>query len=98
MIIRAVLPRPMKLDAGQYANLWMPTVSVSSLAQTHPFMVTSWSRGKQTTIDLYVKAQRGLSATLLNRARAATNGHKRRGKLVRGLLYATTEDYSYGRQ
>jgi NAD(P)H-flavin reductase len=64
----------MKVDAGQYVNLWMPTVSLFSWAQTHPFTVTSWSRGQQTTLDLYVNAQRGLSATLLDRARRAPDG------------------------
>ena len=28
--IRVVLTRPMKLDAGQYVNLWVPTVSLFS--------------------------------------------------------------------
>lgn len=72
--VQVVLPRPMRLDAGQYVNLWMPTVSLFSWAQTHPYMISSWSRGKQTKLDLYVKAQHGLSATLLDRARAAPSG------------------------
>lgn len=74
IMVRISLPCPMKLDAGQYIYLWMPTVSLFSWAQTHPFMVTSWSRQKQTTLDLYMKVQRGLTATLLNYARTAPDG------------------------
>jgi NAD(P)H-flavin reductase len=44
------------------------------MAQTHPFTITSWSRGQQTTLDLYVNARRGLSATLLDRAQRAPDG------------------------
>ncbi|KKY25344.1 putative cell surface metalloreductase [Phaeomoniella chlamydospora] len=37
-------------------------------------MVTSWSQGEQTALDLYVKSYRGLSATLNRRARAVEKG------------------------
>jgi NAD(P)H-flavin reductase len=86
LTIRVVLPHPMKVDAGQYVNLWMPTVSLFSWAQTHPFMVTSWSQGKQTTLDLYVKAHRGLSATLHHHARLATQGSASEGAVAKGSV------------
>lgn len=74
LAVRVILPRAMKLDAGQYINLWMPTVGLFSCIQTHPFIVTSWSREAQTALDLYVKVQGGLSATLYRKARDAPNG------------------------
>lgn len=77
--IRAVLTRPMKLDAGRYVNLWMPTVGLFSWAQTYPFMVTSWSCGKQNTLDFYVKAHHGLSATLFHHAQSAAKGSAAKG-------------------
>lgn len=43
IIVGIGLRRPMKLDAGQYVNLWMPTVNLFSWAQIHPFTVISWS-------------------------------------------------------
>ncbi|KAB8069058.1 hypothetical protein BDV29DRAFT_198977 [Aspergillus leporis] len=70
--LRVALPRPLHVKAGQYVNLWMPTVSLSSWFQTHPFMVTSWSPGKQDVLELFVQTRRGLTETL--RARAALDG------------------------
>lgn len=66
--IRVVLPRPLDVKAGQYVNLWMPTVSLSSWTQTHPFMVTSWSPGKQDVLELFVQARQGLTEKLRVRA------------------------------
>lgn len=85
VIVRVVLPRPMKLDAGQYVNLWMPTVSVFSWAQTHPFTVTSWSQEKQSSLDLYIKSQKGLSATLYERALKAPDGSASFTTFITGL-------------
>ncbi|KAL1983541.1 hypothetical protein VTN96DRAFT_10280 [Rasamsonia emersonii] len=42
----------------------MPSVSLWSWTQTHPFMVTSWSPGKQDTLELFVQTRRGFSADL----------------------------------
>lgn len=47
--------QPIKIQAGQYINLWMPTVSLQSVIQSHPFTVTSWSEAKQTQLDLPCK-------------------------------------------
>ncbi|CZT07745.1 related to FRE2 Ferric (and cupric) reductase [Rhynchosporium graminicola] len=66
-----------KIDSGQYINLWipwMPFVSFWSLLQTHPFMVISWTPGKQDTIELFVQPRRGLTRKLLYHA---ANGHLR---------------------
>ena len=70
--IRVALPRPLEVKAGQYVNLWMPTISLSSWTQTHPFMVTSWSPGKQDVLELFVQVRQGLTEKL--RARADFEG------------------------
>ncbi|PKX96275.1 NADPH oxidase family protein [Aspergillus novofumigatus IBT 16806] len=57
--ICVALPRPMHVKAGQYL-------------QCHPFMVTSWSLGKQDVLDLFVQTHHGLTEKL--RARAALEG------------------------
>ena len=54
--------------AGQYINLWLPSVSMWSWAQTHPFTVTSWSRGKQNILELVVEPRQGLTKSLAHRA------------------------------
>ncbi|RMJ21260.1 FAD-binding domain-containing protein, partial [Aspergillus sp. HF37] len=68
--VSLIVPRPVKVKAGQYINLWMPSVSLWSWVQTHPFMVTSWSRGKQDALDLLVQPHSGMTAGLLRQARA----------------------------
>ncbi|KAL5335649.1 hypothetical protein BJX70DRAFT_390564 [Aspergillus crustosus] len=70
--IRVALPRPMHVKAGQYVYLWMPSVSLSSWLQAHPFMVTSWSPVSQDGLELFVQTRRGLTEQL--RARAALEG------------------------
>lgn len=69
--IRILLPRTVKVQAGQYINLWMPSVSLRSWMQTHPFTVTSWSRDHQDTMELLVQPRHGLTADLLRYAPAA---------------------------
>ncbi|KAE8130661.1 hypothetical protein BDV38DRAFT_289436 [Aspergillus pseudotamarii] len=69
--IRVLLPRPVKVEAGQYINLWMPSVSLCSWMQTHPLTVTSWSKDKQDTVELLVKPRSGFTADLLRYAPAA---------------------------
>ncbi|KAF7712893.1 Cell surface metalloreductase [Penicillium ucsense] len=69
--IRVVSPRPVKVEPGQYINLWLPSVGLWSWAQTHPFTVTSWSRGKQNTMELLVQPRRGMTSNLLRYATVA---------------------------
>jgi hypothetical protein len=70
--IRVVLARPLEVQPCQYINLWMPTVSLWSWLQSHPFMVTSWSPGKQEVLGLFVEARRGFTENL--RRRTALTG------------------------
>jgi NAD(P)H-flavin reductase len=63
------LPRPISVRAGQYINLWLPSVSLWSWAQTHPFIVTSWSLGKYGMLEMLVEPRQGLTKTLARRAK-----------------------------
>ncbi|KAL4958855.1 ferric reductase family protein [Aspergillus stella-maris] len=69
--IGVVLLQPVKVEAGQYINLRMPSVSLWSWMQTHPFTITSWSRGEQDVVELLVQPRRGLNANLVQHASAA---------------------------
>lgn len=69
--IRVLLPRPLKVEAGQYINLWMLSVSLSSCMQTHPFTVASWSSNRQDTIELLLQPRHGLTADLIRYAPTA---------------------------
>jgi NAD(P)H-flavin reductase len=59
------------MDAGQYVNLWIPSVSFWSFLQSHPFVVTSWSDGRQDNLDFFIEPRRGLIRELLSHAGAA---------------------------
>jgi NAD(P)H-flavin reductase len=68
--IRIRLSRPLKVAAGQYVNVWIPSVSFWSFLQSHPFVITSWSECKQGSIDLLVTSQRGFTQKLQHYTRA----------------------------
>lgn len=62
--VRLHMPRPMKIDAGQYILLWVPRVSVSAPTQVHPFVVVSWAEVEQNSIEIIVRSRRGFSERL----------------------------------
>jgi predicted ferric reductase len=70
---RVALPRPLRVQAGQYVSIWIPGTSLFSWIQTHPFMVTSWSPEKQDVLELFVQSQRGLTQKI--RHRTALEGY-----------------------
>ncbi|KAH8726708.1 cell surface metalloreductase [Phaeosphaeriaceae sp. PMI808] len=75
--IRLTLARPLRVEPGQYICLWMPTISFWSFLQSHPFTVTSWTEGKQDSLDLLIEPRRGLTQRLLLHSKAARNSGRR---------------------
>ncbi|ELR09836.1 hypothetical protein GMDG_04319 [Pseudogymnoascus destructans 20631-21] len=61
--------QPLAMDAGQYINLWIPSVSFWSFLQTHPFTVISWDAKDQARLDLLIEPRRGLTQELLYHAK-----------------------------
>lgn len=59
------LPKLLSVDAGQYINLWIPSISFWSFLQIHPFTVVSWAATEQDTLDLLIEPQHGLTRKLL---------------------------------
>ena len=68
------LSRPLKVEAGQYINLWILSVSFWSFLQSHPFVVTSWVHEKQDTLELFVEPCCGWMRELLSCAQAGESG------------------------
>ena len=62
------LSRPVRLDAGQYLNLWIwaPTASLWSWMQSHPFTVISWSPTEQSRLELFIEPRRGFTSKLVH--------------------------------
>lgn len=80
--IRISLSKPLKVDPGQYINLWIPSISFWSFLQSHPFMVTSWAGGRQDTLELFVEPRRGLTRELLRHAETDGEGGAANARLV----------------
>jgi predicted ferric reductase len=64
--VRIHLEKPLKTEAGQHINLWIPSVSSWSFMQSHPFVVISWADTPQKTLDLFIEPRRGLTRELLH--------------------------------
>lgn len=64
--VRMTMSRPIEVKAGQYINLWIPSVSFWSFLQSHPFVVTNWADGKQDTLELFIQPRRGLTRELFS--------------------------------
>lgn len=76
------LSRPLKVEAGQYINLWIPSISFWSFLQSHPFVVTSWADGRQDTLELFVEPHKGLTRELLHYAETDGEGRAMKSRLV----------------
>ena len=68
--LRIQCSKPLKIEAGQYINLWMPSVSFWSFLQSHPFVVISWAEKPQDYLDLFIEPRRGLTRELLYHAKS----------------------------
>ena len=77
------VPRLLDIKAGQYVNVWIPSVSFWSFLQSHPFTIASWAQQEGTTsLDLIVEPRKGLTQKLY----ACAEYHKgRSGKGTEGL-------------
>ncbi|KAH7330031.1 putative cell surface metalloreductase [Rhexocercosporidium sp. MPI-PUGE-AT-0058] len=63
--IRITASRPVDVKAGQYINIWIPSISWYIL-QSHPFMVTNWVEGNQGTLELFIQPRRGFTRDLFS--------------------------------
>ncbi|KAK3943435.1 ferric reductase [Diplogelasinospora grovesii] len=68
------LPRPLRVEAGQYIGLWIPAVGKFSFLQVHPFMVTSWGEGETNRLRLFVEPRNGWTKKLLRYTRIHRDG------------------------
>lgn len=67
-VLRLTVESPTKLQIhpGQYINLCVPGLSISSFLQSHPFVVVSARRcDDKTILELVIQAKRGWTSKLL---------------------------------
>jgi hypothetical protein len=88
--VELTLSRPLKVKAGQYINLWIPSLSFWSIFQSHPFTVASWSDGKQGSLDLFIEPRGGMTQKLLHHLTLGTDDSQPRldGSLPRLALFS----------
>ena len=60
--------RSWKVKAGQHINVWIPSVSLWSFLQSHPFIVASWSEGGKPSLDFLIEPRDGFTRKLFDRA------------------------------
>lgn len=58
--VTIVLPRPWKIQAGEWIRLSVPRVGFWSLFQSHPFMVV-WSESNSSSLSLLIKPRSGFT-------------------------------------
>ncbi|CAG8236827.1 unnamed protein product [Penicillium olsonii] len=68
--IKLTLPRPVKVLPGQYINIWLPSISMSSWIHTHSLTITSWAPGKQEVLELLLHPRYGQSSSIYRQVRA----------------------------
>jgi hypothetical protein len=63
--VTIMVPSRLQIKPGQYINLWIPSISFWSFLQSHPFVVASCADGEQTTLELLIGPQKGLTSKYL---------------------------------
>ncbi len=59
------VPRSFDIRAGQYVNVWIPSISFWSFLQSHPFIIASWGTKEGiTTLDLLIEPRKGFTQKL----------------------------------
>jgi hypothetical protein len=58
------LEKPLEIEPPQHINIWIPSLGVRYLLQSHPFVVTSWIGKKPTSLELLIEPRHGLTRRL----------------------------------
>lgn len=63
--VKIRLSRHIRIKSGQHIGLWIPAVSLWAPLQCHPFVVTSWSAGRQQDLELVIEPRKGWTRALV---------------------------------
>ena len=58
--------RPWKVKAGQYVNVWIPSIDPFASLQSHPFTIASWRDGRPASLELLIEPRSGFTRRLLD--------------------------------
>ncbi|KJZ70686.1 hypothetical protein HIM_09910 [Hirsutella minnesotensis 3608] len=62
------LNRALRVEPGQYLNIWMPLIAIRSAFQTHPFAIASWSAQPQHQLEIVIAPAEGWTKRLMEMA------------------------------
>ncbi|KAL1620001.1 hypothetical protein SLS56_009845 [Neofusicoccum ribis] len=74
--IELELKKPLSIQPGQYVNLWIPSLGICSFAQSHPFIVVSWSETPMHSLRLVVEPLNGLTRKMAEAANRSSEPRK----------------------
>ena len=78
-----ILPKePLKMKAGQYIIICIPSLGLGSFMQSHPFVVASWTGKEQTKLELVIQPRRGWTKKLHTRAITASGQNGGLGRVI----------------
>jgi predicted ferric reductase len=63
-----LLKEQLKMKAGQYINMWIPSLGFLSRMQSHPFIVTSWTGKRQSYLEFVIEPRGSWTRRLHSRA------------------------------
>ena len=58
--------RPWKVKAGQYVNVWIPSIDPFACLQSHPFTIASWSNRQPASLEVLIEPRSGFTQRLLD--------------------------------
>lgn len=58
--------RPWKIKAGQYVNVWIPSIDPFASLQSHPFTIASWKNGQPASFEVVINPRSGFTRKLLD--------------------------------
>ena len=59
------VPKSLDIKAGQYVNVWIPSISFWSFLQSHPFTIAAWGNNEGTTsLGLLIEPRKGFTQKL----------------------------------
>lgn len=58
--------RPWKVKAGQYVNVWIPSIDLFASLQSHPLTIASWKDGQPASLEVVIEPRSGFTRRLLD--------------------------------
>jgi predicted ferric reductase len=88
----------LKMQAGQYINMWIPSLGLFSRIQSYPFVVTSWTGKRQGYLQFVIEPRGSWTQRLNSRATKESGQDRGLGRVFFTGLHGISppvDDYKY---